>query len=108
MIIDKNGIILTDTELMKMNIKNTVINTDATNTLIKHLEGLVKNLECTEEYEKFNREYNYYLEEIRNYLSDNKKELAVKIDDCYTEILILFKEYFYKQGYYDCLKSRNI
>lgn len=109
--LDKKGNSLTSFELLdliKMSIDGIVFISGDTNSLLKYFDDLVKSLESTEEYKRKDKIYNFYLKEIKNCLPINKKELSSRLDDCYTEILILYQEYFYKHGYCDGFRSRNI
>lgn len=108
MVIDKKGNILTCSELKNMPIENITININATKILTKHIEDLAKYFENTTECQGANKRYNFYIEELIKLLPDNKKDLLIKLDDYYTEMLILHDEYYYKDGYIDGLKSKKV
>lgn len=108
MIIDKKDNILTYSELKNMPTEDIIINVNATKALTKRIEYLVKSLENMHEYQETNKKYNFYVEEIIKLLSDNQKDLLIKLDDYYTETLILHNEYFYKNGYIDGINRNRI
>jgi len=109
MVIDTKGNILTDLELNEMIINDVAINIGSTELLVRRMDSLIEKLENTDGYKKIYKKYNQYLEEIKTCIPGDKKELLMKLDDCYTDILILHEEYFYKQGYIDSFnKNRGV
>lgn len=107
MIIDSNGNMLTDTEIKRMSVKDLSVNVNDSEDLMEHLDSLVEKLEGSEEFRLLNARFSYYMEEIRKYLPEDKKYLPMKLDDCFTEELILYQEFFYKRGYNDSQRCGN-
>lgn len=107
MIIDKKGNILTYSEFKNMPIEDVAVNVNATRAITKRIEGLTKGFENTTECQGANKRHNFYIEELVKLLPGDKKELLIKLDDYYTEMLILHDEYYYKYGYIDGLKSKR-
>lgn len=98
---DVNGNIYTEAEIMEKRIDEVSININDSNDLAERMDELILDIENTD---VCRREYNalrVYMEEINAYLPEGRKNLVVKLDDCFTNILVLFEEFFYKNGYYD-------
>lgn len=93
--------ILTDAEYNNLKKYSLNVSEPKTNYLMRYLDDLVVELESTEEHKKIIENTNAYIEEIKSNLPDHKKGLAMKLDDSYTELLVLYEEYFYKKGFID-------
>ena len=72
------------------------------------LDKLVLKLEATKECKNANEELDSLYEAIRAFLPEDKKKLTFDIDDCLTEILIMYEEYFYKNGYKDGQRAKGL
>ncbi len=72
-----------------------------TKALEKRLDDLGNRLEKLSEYKELNERYSFFLKEISKVLTEQNKYLIIKLDDCYTEMLVKHDEYFYKTGYAD-------
>jgi hypothetical protein len=76
--------------------------------LNRRLDELVESLESTEQFSRAYKKMDGYIKEIKYNLPENKKCLALKVDDSFIDVLILFEEYFYKQGYSDGIRQKGI
>lgn len=47
-------------------------------------------------------------EDIKRYLPEDKAYLVDLLDESNVEMLMMYKEYFYVQGYNDCIKRTNL
>ncbi|MDP4180124.1 MAG: hypothetical protein Q8942_03425 [Bacillota bacterium] len=67
--------------------------------LTDYLNDLVVELENTNNLKQANKNFDIYFREIRKILPKEKTNLLIKLDDSYTAILLMYQEYFYKQGF---------
>lgn len=107
MVIDSNGNILTDFELNRMRIKDVRIMVNETKALSEEFNKLIVSIEHTEEYVNLDKNFMNYMNELKSSLPEEKHTLLMKLNDCYTEILMLYKEYFFKCGYIYALNKNQ-
>lgn len=72
------------------------------------LNELVLKLEATKECKNANEKLESLYETIGAFLPEEQKKLIFEVDDCFTEILIMYEDYFYKNGYQDCQRSKGL
>ena len=72
------------------------------------LNKLVLRLEATKECKNSNKKLDSLYETIGAFLPEDKKKLIFEVDDCFTEILIMYEDYFYKNGYQDGQRSNGL
>ena len=72
------------------------------------LDKLVLKLEATKECKNANEKLDSLYEAIGAFLPVDKKKLIFDVDDCFTEILIMYEDYFYKNGYQDGQRSNGL
>lgn len=108
MVKNKNGDVYTYSEVMDKSINETNIDIKNTESLSKKLDKLVLKLEDTKENKYANKKLDSLYEAVGAFLPEDKKKLTFDIDDCFTEILIMYEEYFYKNGYKDGQRSKGL
>lgn len=72
------------------------------------LNKLVLKLEATKECKNANNKLDSLYDAIGAFLPEDKKKLIFEVDDCFTEILIMYEDYFYKNGYQDGQRSNGL
>ncbi|MCX7749468.1 MAG: hypothetical protein N2645_21635 [Clostridia bacterium] len=68
------------------------------------IDKLVENIENSYECKEINKRIKKYFQEILSYLPVEKKILTVRIDDCMTEMLIIYQK-LYDSGFIDGINS---
>lgn len=76
--------------------------------LSKKLDKLVLKLEDTKECKNANKKLDSLYEAIGAFLPEDKKKLVFDVDDCFTEILIMYEDFYYKNGYIDGQRSKGL
>lgn len=75
------------------------------NTKEEHVRKRIEELELdilqTAECKKLDKKMDIIFNKIRRYLPEDKKHLTSDVEDCFTEGLILYEQYFYKNGFMD-------
>lgn len=69
--------------------------------LRKRIDELELAILQTDKCKNIDRNLEKIFTEINRYLPEDKQHLVKNIEGCFTEGLILYKEYFYKNGYLD-------
>lgn len=108
MVKNKNGDVYTYTEVMDKSINEINIDIKDTEAMSKKLDKLVLKLEATKECRHTYKKLDGLYEAVGGFLPEDKKKLIFDIDDCFTEILIMYEEYFYKNGYKDGQRSKGL
>ena len=72
------------------------------------LHALIVNIENTEDYKKANDSFIECLSEIKSFLPEEKKHLAVVLDDYLSAILCACERYYYKNGFFDSAKLSEL
>lgn len=57
-----------------------------------------------EQYRLINDDLKTVFKKIQALLPEDKQNLASEAEDCFTELLMLYEEYFYKYGYSDGIR----
>ncbi|MGI6776809.1 MAG: hypothetical protein ACOX7R_01905 [Acetivibrionales bacterium] len=79
-----------------------------TEALDIRLNALILGIESLDEYKSANTDFIKCLWEIRNNLPEDKKNLTVKLDDYFSHILSVCEKYYYKNGFTDALKLKDL
>lgn len=108
MIKSSNGTKYTPEEFSGTRINEQQFNIRNKRHVMKRLDSLITSHEKTETYIQANKRLEKLYEEVKPYFPKEKQSLIPHIDDCFTEILILCEEYFYKHGFYDGKKHVGI
>jgi hypothetical protein len=108
MVVDKLGNVLTDNEFLGMKINEGQVDIRNTEAVSKRIDTLILKLEQSKECRLAYRKLNEYLRLIKERLGDNDSKIVMNLDDCFTEILIMFEEFFYVQGYKDGARSELV
>ncbi|MCX7746909.1 MAG: hypothetical protein N2645_08460 [Clostridia bacterium] len=64
------------------------------------IDKIITEIEATSECKEVNKKIKQYFTEIQKYLPKDKKNLTVLIDDCITEMLIIYEK-LYDSGFVD-------
>lgn len=107
MIRNINGEIFTTEELLNKKIDEIQINLESTQELVKRIDTLELSLVKTLKYIQLQHRLDGFYEEIMKYLPRDKQNMLVDMDDCITDLLVTYGEYFYKNGYYDGKESKE-
>lgn len=108
MVKDNNGNIYTYAEMLDKRINELQINIKDTKTLAKRIDDLVVVFLNTKECKQAQCRLEEFYEKIKRHLPEDTHKIMMDLDDFYTEILIMYKEYFYKRGYYDGRNSKGL
>lgn len=108
MVKNKNGEVNTHSEVMDKSMNEINIDIKDTESLSKKLDKLVLKLEATKKCKHAYKKLDNLYEAVGAFLPEDKKKLTFDIDDCFTEILIIYEEYFYKNGYKDGQRAKGL
>jgi hypothetical protein len=108
MISNNKGDIYTNVELLNKRIDQINANVKTTQELAKRMDLLEISLARTEEGRRIHQKMDVLYKEISQFLPHEMRGLKVKMDDCCTELLDMYAEYFYKNGYYDGRESDSM
>ncbi|MCX7748255.1 MAG: hypothetical protein N2645_15415 [Clostridia bacterium] len=68
--------------------------------LAKRVDKIIEEIEKSNECKEVNSRIKRYFSEIKKYLPEEKKLLTVRIDDCITEMLVIYQK-LYENGLMD-------
>lgn len=75
---------------------------------MNRIDELILKIQNTREYEQKYKNLDNYYGKIRERLKGRDGRLISDMDDCFTDILIMFEEYFYVTGYNDGIRSKGL
>ena len=104
---DNNGVMFSDLEFYQKSISEVNVDvkgTEEATVRLNEIELIIKEeTKCRLLFQKFEEKTKY----LKGQLDENSIKCILDIENCLLDILLIYKEYLYAQGYNDGKRKEN-